>query len=187
MLPYAMSSFSLVRANNHDDVDSAAGIKRPRNVPIEFCTGHMQLIGINTQLIGTSGVTPASRPFWDSPMSRSKGGKRLAGNPRLGRWSDHKHRKSSQRIGCYSPMTVRNSLERLILAAEKQLGDFFIIWASNWISTSRVIIGEVALTINLQGMFDAEYQNFYDSLTIDPKDMFHGGARSNASQNFKGF
>ena len=42
-------------------VDSTAGIKRSRNVPIEFCTVHMQLIGINTQLIGTSGVTPASR------------------------------------------------------------------------------------------------------------------------------
>ena len=61
-MQYTMSSFSLVRANSHDDVDSTADINRPRNIRSEFRMGYTQLIGINTQLIGTSGVTPASRP-----------------------------------------------------------------------------------------------------------------------------
>ena len=56
-----MSSLPLVRANSQDGVDIAADINRPRNIPNEFRTVHTQLIGINTQLIGTSEVIPASR------------------------------------------------------------------------------------------------------------------------------
>ena len=61
-MQYTMSSFSLVRANSHDDVDSTADISRPRNITSEFRMGYTQLTGNNTALIGTSGVTPASQP-----------------------------------------------------------------------------------------------------------------------------
>ena len=104
-------------------VDSTAGIKRSRNVPIEFCTGHCNSLGSTLNSL---------EPLESLQRVDHSG---------ILQWVDQREGNDSLDWVGEVITNIANHLNESVatppwpyethwndLAAEKQLGDFFIIW-----------------------------------------------------------